>query len=392
MKFNTTLKGRIPPKVIDYLLQEGEYCDVGKHRRIRRQNEKGYKMSPKKRKEVLKKLVGDPKDVTIDLFASHSDNQERKYMTVENSAWNYDWKKLSEKGDILWANPLFQDVEKVITKACLEPCKLILVTPDWKNESWRATLRKIAIDTREIKAGIPLYERATSSQLLAGPRWNTHVTLLDTTKRTLQKYELDYQLIEEVKMENKNWGHEELKQNMEKYPGKKPKTVIIDRVLTTGKRLQLLMDISMKLPSGEKVILHTLADTGAQTNLIKKGLIENWEFERAQEPLRLTMANGGILQGGDRTLGVEMIFQKETDSKNIHQKHWVNAEFYEADITVDAILGFPWMDQKKIGVFPHLDALAMVGNKRQVILLKSTCPKRDIQSCRVDEQPINWIP
>ena len=32
---------------------------------------------------------------------------------------------------------------------------------------------------------------------------------------------------------------------------------------------------------------------------------------------------------------------------------------YEADISVDLILSFPWMEKNKIGVFPHHRALVV---------------------------------
>ena len=39
------------------------------------------------------------------------------------------------------------------------------------------------------------------------------------------------------------------------------------------------------------------------------------------------------------------------------EKWYCNAEFYEADIKVDAILSYPWLVQNKIGVLPHRKAL-----------------------------------
>ena len=50
MKFGTTQKGRIPPNVIDYLLQEGEYSKVARKKRPRVQCDKGYKLCPRFRK------------------------------------------------------------------------------------------------------------------------------------------------------------------------------------------------------------------------------------------------------------------------------------------------------------------------------------------------------
>ncbi len=34
------------------------------------------------------------------------------------------------------------------------------------------------------------------------------------------------------------------------------------------------------------------------------------------------------------------------------------ATFHEADIQVEAILSYPWMEEARVGVFPHLEALA----------------------------------
>ena len=38
-----------------------------------------------------------------------------------------------------------------------------------------------------------------------------------------------------------------------------------------------------------------------------------------------------------------------------------SATFHEADIEVDLILGYPWLEKTKLGVFPHLEALAHMG-------------------------------
>ena len=39
------------------------------------------------------------------------------------------------------------------------------------------------------------------------------------------------------------------------------------------------------------------------------------------------------------------------------ENRFCTAEFYEADIQVDAILSYPWLVQNKIGVLPHRRAL-----------------------------------
>jgi hypothetical protein len=44
------------------------------------------------------------------------------------------------------------------------------------------------------------------------------------------------------------------------------------------------------------------------------------------------------------------------------------ADFHDADIQVDAIIGYPWLEANQLGVFPHLRALALMAS--EVILLR----------------------
>ena len=101
-------------------------------------------------------------------------------MTLENSAWYYNWSKFSENGRILWANPPFDDLEKVLTKVCLEPCRMVLVTPNWQKGTWRSILEEITIYRQIVPANVPVYESQVSTWLLPGRSWETIVTYMDT--------------------------------------------------------------------------------------------------------------------------------------------------------------------------------------------------------------------
>ena len=91
MKFNTTQKGRIPPKVIDYLLREGEYAPSKGKKGVKSYRFRGYKMDPSVREKMMGEL-GVPRSlVKVDLFASQSDAQKDLFMTESDSAWFYDW-------------------------------------------------------------------------------------------------------------------------------------------------------------------------------------------------------------------------------------------------------------------------------------------------------------
>ena len=60
-----------------------------------------YKFNPKLRVDVLSQLKVKPTDIVADLFANYREKQELMYMTRKNSAWWYDWSKLSGDGKVL---------------------------------------------------------------------------------------------------------------------------------------------------------------------------------------------------------------------------------------------------------------------------------------------------
>ena len=99
-------------------------------------------------------------------------------------------------------------------------------------------------------------------------------------------------------------------------------------------------------------------DTGAQVNLVKKGLISEGLMQLAAERLCLRTANGQGLDGGEKSLEVQLGFQPYLQGEPVSTLDWLPATFFEADIHVDAIISHPWLKQHRLGVFPHLGALA----------------------------------
>ena len=145
MRFNTILKGRIPPKVVDYLIQDGEYALINQRKSGIYARKRGYKVDPKIRAEIFQKMGVDRALICVDLFADQENALDQMYMTEQNSAWSYDWSKFCDDGKILWANPPIEDLKRVVTKACLDPCKLLLVSPNWKFGNWKEILGKVAV-------------------------------------------------------------------------------------------------------------------------------------------------------------------------------------------------------------------------------------------------------
>ena len=55
---------------------------------------------------ALRELCVSRRQIAIDLFANYSNHQESIFCTRQNSAYFYDWSKVSKHGEVLWANPL----------------------------------------------------------------------------------------------------------------------------------------------------------------------------------------------------------------------------------------------------------------------------------------------
>ena len=124
------------------LLVDGELFEVQEtqgtptsHRVYRLFKKEGYSLTDSLRDEVLRELEVPKACFSIDVFANFRNCKESKYMTRENSAWRYNWSALrKESSEVLWANPPFSQLSKVLTKLCMEPTRMVIVTPSWSDQ------------------------------------------------------------------------------------------------------------------------------------------------------------------------------------------------------------------------------------------------------------------
>ena len=136
-------------------------------------------------------------------------------------------------------------------------------------------------------------------------------------------------------------------------------TFSVGKLSKSGPELQLAMLLKVRTTQGVVKTLKALIDTGAEANLIRQGVLDFSHFENAQEPIQLVTANGQRLMGGVRTISLEIEFNPNENGKFLDEKMNFEATCYEADISIDLILSFPWMAKHKIGVFPHHKALVV---------------------------------
>ena len=189
------------------------------HRIYRLFKRESYTLVEDVREEVLRKLDVDPSLIEVDLFANHKNFQHHLYCTRENSSFYYDWSSLSSTpSSLLWANPPFSQMERVLTKVALEPQRIIMVAPDWGDSPWRQLLEKLSVSQVQVSSGLSLYKSDGSKRPLPSPSWNTLVSVLDSSLVRVPLSELDTKVVKWVQKQSRGWDLPKLCEEVRKYP------------------------------------------------------------------------------------------------------------------------------------------------------------------------------
>ena len=166
----------------------------------------------------------------------------------------------------------------------------------------------------------------------------------------------------------------------------------VGRVEHRGGGTQLLMEVQARCNGEERIIL-ALVDTGAQANLVRRGLFSSECFRPARVPLALTTVSGEVLPGGRSEIKLSLSFSAEADDGAPVQQRWkTTAWFHDADIGCDAILSYQWMSEARLNVLTWRDALQL--NEPPRWILQSTGPERRNTECEIstiDTTPLGKI-
>ena len=155
-------------------------------------------------------------DFVLDLFANFCNAQSPRFCTRKNSAFFYDWSLLSQNGT-LWANPPFSQLDKVLGKILKEPCRIVLVTPNWKGSNRKRLLSKLSQAQFFVPANTPLYKGDWDGTPLPSPSWETVVSLLDTRVFNVGKEEIDPSVWKWLEKKCKGWDSKKLDKEILKY-------------------------------------------------------------------------------------------------------------------------------------------------------------------------------
>ena len=126
---------------------------------------------------------------------------------------------------------------------------------------------------------------------------------------------------------------------------------------------RLLLDCEMEL-QGTIYIVRALIDTGAEVNVIRKGIIPEQDLVLLERPWRLTAANQQTILGGDKEArvvlclaGVEVDTKKQCGLK-------IPTTFLVADLgKVDAILSYQWLSDAQLIINPSRHGIFLTDHK-----------------------------
>lgn len=119
-----------------------------------------------------------------------------------------------------------------------------------------------------------------------------------------------------------------------------------------GKPPVLHIHVSLNV-EGQTFLVKALIDTGAEVNIIRRGIIPPELLRRAETPISLSTADSSAIQGGK--LGVSGLANLRGHERDLKIPVDVQCpvHFYEAVIAAEAILSYGWLGQHNFHIIPR---------------------------------------
>ena len=122
---------------------------------------------------------------TVDAFANAGNRLTEKYWDLATDAFTQDW-----SDEVLWINPPFDCMERVVSKILSEQAHGLMIVPCWPRQVWFSVLESISINWIDLPATDEVFETVHGHPLGHRPGWTTRVVLFnafDFLRRTLDR-------------------------------------------------------------------------------------------------------------------------------------------------------------------------------------------------------------
>ena len=113
---------------------------------------------------------------------------------------------------------------------------------------------------------------------------------------------------------------------------------------------KLLVEVVLRFGDGVEQGILALVDTGAEINLLRRGLVSDKYFEKSLKPKRFVTANKEVMDGGLVDMGCVVLIPGVYVDTGVHGVVELPAVFYDAHIGVDALLSYEWLQRSDIEV------------------------------------------
>ena len=117
-----------------------------------------------------------------------------------------------------------------------------------------------------------------------------------------------------------------------------------------GPQTKLMVAVKLRMADGEVFDMSALIDTGAEVNLVRRGLVASKYFKRALKRRRFVTANRTILTGGAVEVPCELLLHGVDMDTSEEVRLSCTMALYDADIMVDMILSYEWMATMDVDV------------------------------------------
>lgn len=130
------------------------------------------------------------------------------------------------------------------------------------------------------------------------------------------------------------------------------------------KQLRITCDVTPTVLQGSLggSNLVALVDTGAVCNIVSRSVVGDKKLTRASHPRRFITANNTILEGGTHGIFLHLRFTLLDRNDEPILKGY-RAFFYVADLSTEAIIGYRFLIQNRIGIAPHMQGLLDLSHK-----------------------------